>query len=116
MNTLDIQHFQDVACCKACGRPLEPPPTCGLSLVGKTLSYKEQTLDIPAREAQVMRVLMDAYPKSVTQQRIFSRIWSTATDPKVVQVYMSFLRKKLKPWGLSITTSYTIGYALVIPE
>lgn len=66
-------------------------------------------------EARVLRVLRTR--GAATKEQILDAAWSTALeqdlpDPKIVDVAICKIRKKLSPWGVKITTLWGAGYQL----
>lgn len=72
-------------------------------------------LDVPRREVTLFEALLDAQGRTVTKQQLLDSLYGTgsAVDEPVVEVYVSRLRKRLKPFGLEIKVSRGLGYALV---
>ena len=70
-------------------------------------------------ELAVLEVLMRAGGKPVSRQEIFARVWGfdSDVDPKIVEVYIRYLRRKLdEPYGLTtIINQRGIGYRVVEP-
>ena len=91
-----------------------------LDLDSGTLLCGERELRLSAREFDVMRLLMQAKGKNLRKEQILSRVWgfdSEATENHV-EVYVGFLRKKLKSIGsdLSIVSVRRLGYHLESPS
>lgn len=72
-------------------------------------------LDVPRREFAVLAVLAEADGTAVSKERLLDNVYGTgsATDDKVIEVYISRLRKRLLDHGLEIRVQRGIGYALV---
>ena len=91
-----------------------------LDLDSGTLLCGERELRLSAREFDVMRLLMQAKGKNLRKEQILSRVWgfdSEATENHV-EVYVGFLRKKLKSIGsdLAIVSVRRLGYHLEGPS
>ena len=75
---------------------------------------------LTAKEFDIMRLLMQSKKKIVPKDQILSRVWGLETDAvdNYVEVYIGFLRKKLKSIGLNvrIETIRRMGYHLEVEE
>lgn len=89
-----------------------------LSLSNYTLSSNEKSLPLGPKEFEVMRLLMTAPNVIVPKENIIVKVWGAESDAEDnnVEVYISFLRKKLKHLGsrVSIVTVRKIGYHLEV--
>ena len=72
-------------------------------------------MDVPRRELSVLVALAEANGAPVSKDRLLDKVYGagSATDEKVVEVYVSRLRKRLGASGISIRVHRGIGYALV---
>lgn len=88
-----------------------------LDLTGYTLSA-ESTIRLSAREFDVMRLLMQMQGRSIKKETILTRVWGFDTNAgeNNVEVYVGFLRKKLRAIGsdLSIEIIRMLGYHLEV--
>lgn len=89
-----------------------------LSLLKNTssLSFNGNEVKLSLKEYQIMELLI-ANPKHIlTKERIIEKIWGYDSDVEYnnIEVYISFLRKKLKSIGCDtkIKTARGIGYSL----
>ena len=82
------------------------------------LSHGSTIIDVPKRELAVLSVLAEAHGRAVGKQTLLDHVYGTgsATDEKVIEVYVSRLRKRLHQFGVSIRTDRGIGYSLVVPN
>lgn len=75
-----------------------------------------QSFKLTLKESQLLEMLMDARGGVVSKDRIIEKVWGfdSEAEDRHVEVYISFLRKKLKALGAntSIETVRGIGYAL----
>ncbi len=71
-------------------------------------------IDIPRRELSMLVPLALARPAIVPKDRLLDHAYGagSATDDKVVEVYVSRLRKRLSMHGVSIRVHRGIGYSL----
>ena len=81
-----------------------------------SLYWGSQSFKLTLKESQILEMLMDARGGVISKDRIIEKVWgfdSNAED-RHVEVYISFLRKKLKALGAdtSIETIRGMGYAL----
>lgn len=87
-----------------------------LDLSSGTLVCGENTVRLSAREFDVMRFLLQAGNRNLSKEVILARVWgydSEAVDNHV-EVYVGFLRKKLKSIGsnIRIASIRRLGYHL----
>ena len=92
----------------------------GLDLASGTLSSGEKSVRLSAREFDVMRLLLQSKKQILSKEVILARVWgfdSNAVENHV-EVYVGFLRKKLKSIGsdLRITAVRRMGYRLEVEE
>ncbi len=71
-------------------------------------------LDVPRRELTVLAALAEARGSAVSKERLLDQVYGTGseTDEKVIEVYVSRLRKRLSGHGVTIRVRRGIGYAL----
>lgn len=71
-------------------------------------------LDVPRRELSVLAALADARGAAVSKEHLLDRVYGAGseTDDKVIEVYVSRLRKRLAGFGLRISVRRGIGYVL----
>lgn len=91
-----------------------------LDLASGTLVCGENSVRLSAREFDVMRFLLQSRGQNLSKEVILARVWgydSNAVDNHV-EVYVGFLRKKLKAIGsnLQITAIRRLGYHLEVEE
>lgn len=91
-----------------------------LDLDPETLSLSSggANLDIPRREMMLLLALAEANGRTVPKTTLLDQMYGagTETDEKVIEVYVSRLRRRLKPYDLAIRVNRGLGYALVLPE
>lgn len=93
--------------------------TC-LDLTGYTLSVGEKRVRLSSKEFDVMRLLMQTQGRSIKKKTLLTRVWgydSNAVENNV-EVYVGFLRKKLKAIGsnVRIEAICLLGYYLEVEE
>ncbi|GAB5449317.1 response regulator transcription factor [Gymnodinialimonas sp.] len=71
-------------------------------------------LTVPRREVSLFETLLAAKGRTVSKQALLDHLYGTGTDvdEPVVEVYVSRLRKRLKPFGVEIRVQRGLGYAL----
>lgn len=79
------------------------------------LSADDTPLDVPRRELTVLAGLAEAGGAPVSKDRLLDLVYGTGseTDEKVIEVYVSRLRKRLAAHGVGIKVIRGIGYALM---
>ena len=114
-----------IACIRAITRRREETPVMALHFGDAELNPQEarlacektgQSVKLGAKEYQLMELLMRNPRQLLSKETIFDRVWGIESDADLssVEVYLSFLRKKLAFVGskLKIKASRGIGYAL----
>ena len=89
-----------------------------LSLSNYTLEGNGKSMPLGPKEFEIMRLLMSAPNVIVPKEDFIVKVWGAESDAEDnnVEVYISFLRKKLKHLNsrVSITTVRKIGYRLEV--
>jgi len=87
-----------------------------LNLTTHSASAGAETLQLNTREFDLLAYLMQNHGMIITKEQIFDRLWGfdSNTALSVVEVYMSNLRRKLKPSGADqqIQTIRNVGYIM----
>ncbi|MGC3939910.1 response regulator transcription factor [Roseobacter sp. EG26] len=89
-----------------------------LDLETPQLLAGQELIDVPRRELSVLVALAEAGSMPVSKETLLDKTYGvgSGTDDKVVEVYVSRLRKRLSVFDVSIRVHRGIGYALVKPE
>ena len=91
-----------------------------LSLSNYTLGGNGKSIPLGPKEFEIMRLLMSAPNVIVPKEDFIVKVWGAESDAEDnnVEVYISFLRKKLKHLNsrASIATIRKIGYRLEVTE
>jgi two-component system OmpR family response regulator len=76
----------------------------------------EMEVDLSPTEFRLLALLMTNPGRVLTREQLLSQIWGLdeATETKVLETYISYLRRKLGD-HLTVRTVRTIGYQLVAP-
>lgn len=85
-----------------------------VDLDSRQVHYNEQEIILQGKEFELLHYFMQNKGRIVTKDQLFDRIWGFQSDTTltVVEVYMSNLRKHLKPVGIDnwIKTLRNVGY------
>ncbi|MBR3437080.1 MAG: response regulator transcription factor [Lachnospiraceae bacterium] len=91
-----------------------------LDLASASLSAGERSVRLSAREFDIMRSLMKAGSRNLSKETILARVWGYDSEAVAnhVEVYVGFLRKKLKLIGsnVRIEAVRNLGYHLETDE
>ncbi|MDA7423636.1 response regulator transcription factor [Thalassococcus lentus] len=71
-------------------------------------------LDVPRRELSVLSALARSSASAISKTQLLDAVYGAGADAdeKVIEVYISRLRKRLAPHGVSISVKRGIGYSL----
>ncbi|MGM0124200.1 two-component system, OmpR family, response regulator CiaR [Enterococcus sp. AZ194] len=91
-----------------------------LDLDGHLVYYDQQEIQLQGKEFDLLAYFMQNSKRIITKDQLFDRIWGFQSDTtlSVVEVYMSNLRKHLKPYQIDgwIKTIRNVGYLFQVPE
>ena len=91
-----------------------------LDLSSSQLLCGEKTQRLSAREFDVMRLLMQSRERILSKEILLARVWGYESNAveNHVEVYVGFLRKKLRAIGsdIRITAVRRLGYHLEVEE
>lgn len=78
----------------------------------------DAAIELPRRELAVFECLMASQGRLVTKTAILDYAYGLGADveEKVVEVYVSRIRTRLKPYGLTIRSQRGLGYQLLSEE
>jgi two-component system response regulator MprA len=95
-----------VARLRALLRRVEPDPTLRIGELtidpgARTVHHAGISIDLTAREFDLLALLAANAPNVVTRATILDRVWGESPDihPNIVDVYIGYLRRKLEPDG-----------------
>ena len=85
-----------------------------LDLNSRSFTLLDQPLDLPARERDLLELLIVKAGKVVARETIVQSLTSLEDElsPNAIEQYVSRLRKRLAPAGLGLKTARGIGYYL----
>lgn len=83
----------------------------------RQVSHDGATIDLPRKELAVFEALALSHGRTVSKARLLDAVYGVGTDVEehVVEVYISRLRKKLKPRGVEIKSQRGLGYHFQVP-
>ena len=91
-----------------------------LDLASGSLVCGEKSVRLSAREFDVMRLLMRSGERNLSKETILTRVWGYESDAveNHVEVYVGFLRKKLRSIGsdIRIEAIRRLGYHLEVEK
>ncbi len=86
---------------------------------GRRVYINQQPLELSSRETDVLELLLMNAGKVVSKAKFVEHLcgWQEELTTNAVEVYLSRVRRKLEPYGLSLRAIRGIGYILeVAPE
>ncbi|MEO0487414.1 MAG: response regulator transcription factor [Pseudomonadota bacterium] len=85
-----------------------------LDIHGPALAHNGTPLDVPRRELLLLTALAEAQGRPLSKAHILDQLYGAGseTEEKVVEVYVSRLRKRLARFGVTIQARRGIGYVL----
>ena len=91
-----------------------------LDLASGSLACGERSVRLSAREFDVMRLLMRSGERNISKETILTHVWGYESDAveNHVEVYVGFLRKKLRSIGsdIRIEAIRRLGYHLEVGD
>lgn len=89
-----------------------------LDLNSRQFSANGQAMDLPPRERAILEILLTRAGKVVAKEAIVQSVTSLEDNlsDNAIEQYMSRLRRRLQPLGLSLRTVRGIGYLLEKPS
>jgi two-component system OmpR family response regulator len=79
----------------------------------------EAEMDVPRREMSILELLVLADGRLTSKTSLLDHAYGTGADVEdsVIEVYISRLRRRLRPYGISIKSQRGLGYQLIVePE
>lgn len=82
------------------------------------VTFRSEHVFLPETEGKILQVLIEQYPRIVSQQELFGSVWGSRDyiDENILQVNMTRVRRKLSDAGLDniISTARGKGYYLEV--
>ncbi len=85
----------------------------------RQLSAGDEPIELPRRELSIFECLLSAHGRLVSKTALLDYAYGVGADveEKVIEVYVSRIRSRLKPFGVTITAKRGLGYQLLVePE
>lgn len=81
----------------------------------RQVSVGEDMLDLPRRELSILEKLLLANGRLVSKSALLDHVYGIGSDieDRVVEVYVSRLRRRLKPFGIVIRAQRGLGYQIL---
>ena len=92
-------------------RAEQHPSVPALDEIGE-FSYGGQRVFLSPTDQRLAELLLSSFDRGVPDQEILERIREGEEDPSKIRVYVSRLRKRIRPLGLEITSIRGFGYRL----
>ncbi len=85
---------------------------------GRRLIAGDRDVDLPRRELAVFECLFDRPNQIVSKAVLADHLYGIGAEveERVVEVYVSRLRKKLAPYDISIRAARGLGYLMALPK
>lgn len=86
-----------------------------LDVTSRQIKAADEVVELPRRELALFEILLKARGRSVAKSSILNQLYGTGEDveEKVVEVYVSRLRKRIEPHGVGIRVQRGIGYSII---
>ena len=84
----------------------------------RQLSAGDVTLDLPRRELSVFECLLSAEGRLVSKETLLDHAYGIGADVEetVIEVYISRIRSRLKPYGILIRAQRGLGYQMLLED
>lgn len=84
------------------------------NLTHRSAAVGRNDLDLPRRELAVLEILISAKGRTVPKESVLAHLYGSGpdVDDTAVEVHISRLRKRLRPYGLEIQVQRGLGYRL----
>lgn len=101
--------------CPLCGAPLSAPPCAILPERGMVVANGAFAF-VPTSEMALLTRLVEIFPRPLSRDAAMQHLYALRPDeepqPKIVDVFICKLRKKIEPLGIRIDTLWGRGYVL----
>jgi DNA-binding winged helix-turn-helix (wHTH) protein len=104
--------------CPCCGSAVEVPAIVDLDL--NVIAVGGKSVRVRPQCAELVHVLVEAYPAGVAYERIFMRLHGAANEPNdpknSLSAQLVYLRRLLKQVGVKIVSEWGFGLRLQYDE
>ena len=82
----------------------------------RQLFASDKEIEVPRRELSMLELLTLAEGRLTSKTSLLEHAYGTGADVEesVVEVYISRLRRRLKPFGVQIRAQRGLGYQLIV--
>ena len=89
-----------------------------LDTVGQRAWYRDQALDLTAREWSALKFMASRTQRIISKEQLIQTLygWEDEITPNAVEKFVSRLRSKLEPAGVTIRTVRGLGYYIEKPD
>lgn len=104
--------------CPCCGGVLDDAQPV-VDLNTNTVLFADKTVRVQPQEAELLQILIDSFPGTISRDRIIQRMWGLGephSAANILSVRVTMLRRKIAPLGLAIRTFYNTGLKLELPK
>ena len=97
--------------------PIESIGRLSFDRSARRLFADGETIDLPRRELAAFECLLDRSEQVVSKSVLMNHLYGVGADveEKVVEVYISRLRKRLAPFGIEFKVARGLGYMMITP-
>jgi two-component system OmpR family response regulator len=83
-------------------------------ITARQVSGDAGVIDLPRREVAIFEALLAAQGRTLSKQSLLDSVYGTGSsvEEQVIEVYISRLRKRLRPHGVEIRVQRGLGYAM----
>lgn len=114
-----MHDLPNVALCPCCKQPFDPAEIV-FSEDWRIVAHHGERVALTPRETQVFARLHRAYPNLVHRDVLHAALYAGdrdgGADPKILDIFVCKLRKKLSPLGIVIETVWAAGYRLTVAD
>lgn len=83
-------------------------------ITARQVSSEAGIIDLPRREVAIFEALLAAQGRTLSKQSLLDGVYGTGSsvEEQVIEVYISRLRKRLRPYGVEIRVQRGLGYTM----
>jgi DNA-binding response OmpR family regulator len=110
----------DQANCPVCGSEIKDPESLLIDIDGGYIALGNRIATLTRGEMKTFSALWRKRPLVVSREALLSATAGVTGDDereiKIIDVYITHIRKKLKPLGIGVRTAWGTGYRIEIME